>query len=190
MNIEETKTLLSIIRECYPSKAEFNPEGFEIQAKMWQRIFHDVSFSDLGTAFEIWYATEKYAPTPAELNPIAKKLKNPEAFLSSEKAWEIVHSAVVKYGWANETKALATFSPTIKRTVKAVGGWQVICSTPDGQPWSFLRKNFTEAYGEFNHDEQRQELLPDNILKKIHLRLQQNQKDQLDKPGADNEQVS
>jgi hypothetical protein len=190
MNLDETKQLLSIIREVYPSRNEFNPESFDVVAKMWQRVFHNVTFKDLGTAFEIWFAKEKFAPTPTELNRIVKSLQNPEAFISAETAWETVHKAVIRYGNPQEAKAFDTFTSRIKRAVKAVGGWQVICATPDGSQWNFLRKNFMEAYDEFSSVENDQLLLPPNTLKKIQERLEQNSPEKLDQPKDDDEQVS
>lgn len=173
MNLEETKTLLTIISAMYPNSREFSPESFELQAKLWQRIFTNVSFKDLGTAFEIWVSVEKFPPTTADLNQIVKKLQNPPLFVSGLSAWDIVHVAVRRYGWANEEKALNSFDERTKKAIRAVGGWQRICATPDGKDWDFLRKNFIDNFDEFGRHDLEKALLPDSTLKKMQEQLEQ-----------------
>lgn len=167
MNLDETARLLTTIRECYPTSREFTEEGFMIQAKMWHRALHDIPAVDIGLALDIWFSTERYAPLPVVLKEIIAEIKKPIATLSPEKAWEIVDTAVKKYGSWNKEKAFATFTDSIERAVKNVGGWQQICETNLGKPWEDLRRNFIFSYKDFSADTRKQTLLPENVLTKI-----------------------
>lgn len=168
--------MLTCIHQFYPNhfkKEDFNEDTFAFQRNIWQRGLSDFTYKECLTTLEIWLNQEKFPPTLAEFKPLIAKMKNPEAFISPEKSWETVHRAVRRFGWSNEAKALETFSEPIKRAVRAVGGWQRICSTPDGKEWDFLRKNFIECYEEFSSDTQEQFLLPPTILKQLQERQAQ-----------------
>ena len=154
--------------KAYPTYfKDFNPEDFDVQAKLWQRSLTDHEYRDVVNAFEIWLNTEKYPPSLAEFKPVVARFKNPNAFLSPERAWELVTTAVRKYGSYNSERAFATFSEPIKRAVRNIGGWQRICQTELGREWDFLRKNFIEAYQDFGQESREQELLPASILHRL-----------------------
>ena len=164
---------MSIIQTSYKSHfRDFDDENFKLQINMWQKIFENVSFEEAYTAFMAWISTETFPPMPANLNELIKKAKNPNVFLSAEKAWEIVDRAVRKFGWANSERAFETFPPNVVRAVKSIGGWQKICQTPLGQEWDFLKKNFRAAYDEWQEEDQEQALLPTNVLTRLQTMSQ------------------
>jgi Domain of unknown function (DUF6475) len=150
-------------------------EIFEMQREIWQRSFAEYSYRDVMTAFEIWLTTEPFPPTVAELRRTVSKVKNPELFISAEKAWEQVATAVRKFGWCNESLALETLSSNAKRAIQNIGGWQKLCAANEKE-WDFRRKDFLEIYGEFEQEAQEQKLIPEHVIKRIqeetHLREQ------------------
>lgn len=171
---------MTIMMNCYPiAFRDFNPENFESQVNLWQRSLADCDYRDVVNAFEIWLNTEKYPPTLAEFKPVVARFRNPSAFISPERAWELVTIAVRKYGSYNSERAFATFSEPIKRAVRNVGGWQKICQTELGRDWDFLRKNFVEAYQDFGQEVREQELLPASVLHRLQELTGQKQ---LEKP--------
>lgn len=153
---------------CYPIAFKgFNPENFESQVNLWHRSLADCDYKDVVNAFEIWLNTEKYPPTLAEFKPVVLRFRNPDVFISPERAWEIVSNAVRKFGSYNSERAFETFSEPIKRAVRNVGGWQKICQTELGREWDFLRKNFIDVYQDFSQDAKEQELLPASVLHRL-----------------------
>lgn len=134
---------------------------------MWTNIFSDIPYQEMFAAFNAWYATEPFPPAPVNLNELIKKNRSPEKFISAERAWEVVDSAVRRFGSYNQEQAFKTFSEPIRRAVRNIGGWQKICQTELGQSWEFLRKNFIAAYNEFNSEHREQVLLPETILHKL-----------------------
>ena len=159
---------MTIIQRSYPNFfKEFDVEAFEVQTKLWQRSLADFEYRDIVHAFEYWINTEKYPPSLAEFKPIILRFKNPNSIVSPERAWEVVDSAVRKFGSYNQEKAFATFSEPIKRAVRAVGGWNKICSTELGRDWDFLKRNFIEAFNDFGLEAREQELLPTPILHRL-----------------------
>lgn len=168
MNQTETEKLLNIIQRSYPNFfKEFDPEVFEAQTKLWQRSLAEADYRDVVHAFEYWLNTEKFPPTLAEFKPIVVKIRNPNSFISPERAWEVVNSAVRKYGSYNQGLAFATFSEPIRRAVRGIGGWQKVCQTELGRDWDFLKRNFIEAYNDFGQEAKEQELLPVQVLHRL-----------------------
>lgn len=168
---------MNAIQRSYPNFfKEFDQESFEVQAKLWQRSLADYEYRDVIISFEYWINTEKFPPTLAEFKPLVVKLKNPQAIISPERAWEAVNSAVRKFGSYNQEKAFETFSDPIKRAVRNIGGWQKICSTELGRDWDFLKRNFIEAYNDFGQEAKAQELLPAQVLQKLQQLTEQQQK--------------
>jgi hypothetical protein len=164
----ETAKLLTIIQRSYPNHfKEFDPDTFRIQERMWSNAFYDYTYQECFTAFEIWFNTEIFPPVPANLKPILQKYISPNQEMTAEQAWEIVDRAVRKFGSYNQDKAFATFSDSIQRSVRSVGGWQKICATPLGREWDFLRKNFMESYKDFGQDKREQASLPSPVLKRL-----------------------
>lgn len=159
-----------MIQNCYPRIfKDFSPETIEIQVQFWHRSLADYAPNEAMSAFEYWINTQEYPPSLSEFKSLIAMFRNPKAFISPEKAWEVVDSAVRKFGSYNQEKAFSTFSDPIKRAVRNIGGWQKICSTELGREWDFLRKNFIESFKDVGEDYKNQELLPESVL----LRLQQ-----------------
>lgn len=146
---------------------DFSVENVEFQINMWHRSLADCEIHDVMNAFEVWINTEERPPTLPKFKPVISRFKNPNTFMSPERAWEIVSDAVRKYGSYNSERAFATFSEPIKRAVRNIGGWQKICQTELGREWDFLRKNFIEAYQDFGQESREQELLPASILHRL-----------------------
>ena len=168
MNLTETEKLLTIIQQLYPTPSkDFEQEAFEIKAKIWNRSLADYSYQDCALALEYWLNTEKFQPALVEFKKLVVSLDKRTNSLSAQRAWEIVDTAVRKFGSYNQDKAFETFTEPIKRAVRNIGGWQKICSTELGQSWDFLRKNFISVYEELEQDQQEQLLLPPQILKQL-----------------------
>ena len=90
------------MNKAYPTYfKDFNPEDFEVQAKLWQRSLTDHEYRDVVNAFEIWLNTEKYPPSLASLSLWWRDLKTRTPFYRL-KAWELVTTAVRKYGSYNQ----------------------------------------------------------------------------------------
>lgn len=142
--------------------------------KFWHRSLVDYSWAEVINALEYWVNTEEKPPNLAQFKPTLVKLTKPKAFISPERAWEAVDLAVRKFGSYNQEQAFATFSEPIKRAVRNVGGWQKICSTELGRDWDFLKKNFMDAFNDFDQEEREQELLPTSVLQRLN-ELQPNQ---------------
>lgn len=143
-------------------------EVFEMMRELWQRSLAEHSYSDVMTAFEIWLNTgEPFPPTVVEMRRTIAKMKNPEMFVSAESAWEKVATAVRKFGWCNQEKAMETLSDNARRAIQNIGGWQKLCAA-EGKEWDFRRKDFLEIYGEFDQRTQNQKLIPQHVIKKLH----------------------
>lgn len=143
-------------------------EIFEMTREMWQRSLAEFSYSDVMTAFEIWLHTgEPFPPTLAEMRKTIAKMKNPSMFISAERAWEKVATAVRKHGWCNQEKAMESLPENARRAIQNIGGWQKLCAS-EGKEWDFRRKDFIDIYSEFEQKTQNQQLIPQHVIKKLH----------------------
>ena len=168
MNQAETEKLLTIIQRSYPNFfKEFDSDAFEVQAKLWQRSLAEAEYRDVVNAFEYWLNTEKYPPTLAEFKPLVIRYKNPQSLISPEKAWMVVDSAVRRFGSYGQEQAFNTFSEPIKKAVRNIGGWQKVCQTELGRDWDFLKRNFIEAFKDFDQEAKEQELLPVQVFHRL-----------------------
>ena len=159
---------MTIIQQLYPTPSkDFVEEAFEMKVKLWNRSLADYSYQDCALALEYWVNTQKFQPTLVEFKTLVVSLDSRTSSLSAQKAWEIVDTAVRKFGSYGQEKAFASFDEATKRAVRHVGGWQKICSTELGQSWDFLRKNFISAYEDLSQDQQEQQLLPPQILERL-----------------------
>ena len=53
------------------------------------------------------------------------------------------------------------------RTVRNIGGWQKVCQTELGRDWDFLKRNFIEAFKDFDQEAKEQELLPVQVFHRL-----------------------
>lgn len=175
---------MTIIQQLYPIHSkDFEAEAFEMKAKLWNRSLADYSYQDCALALEYWINTEEFQPSLVKFKKLVVALDSRTNSFSAQKAWETVDMAVRKFGSYGQEKAFASFDESTKRAVRHVGGWQKICLTELGQSWDFLRKNFISAYEELSQDQQKQQLLPPQILER--LEAMQEEQPKLEEPNDD-----
>jgi hypothetical protein len=141
----------------------------------WQQCLQDLDGKlVLNVAMKICMTDlNDFAPKPAFLRKECLKVLNPNDFISAEKAWEMVSSAVKRYGNPNEELAMRSFNNTIRRAVNSLGGWQKICATPIGKEWDYLRKDFVKIYSDYDIEEKPNKLLPETVLTRLQELKQQ-----------------
>ncbi len=157
MDLKETAKILALIQRIYPNRDK-NAEENDLDAtvKIWQRLFQYEAYPEVYMAFMNHAATNKFAPTPADLKLECTRLKHPDMFISSEVAWEKVCKAVRKFGFYQQSEAFKTFDEKLKRVVKAVG-WGEICHSEKPE---FVKLNFCKIWDNIQSVEKEELQLP------------------------------
>ena len=159
-----------MIQTLYPNQVKTTEESnFELVVKLWQKLFDDVMFSEVVHALMKHAVLNKFAPHPSELREIIAKFRNPDAFKTSEQAWEEVLSAVRKYGFYRQLDAFESFEPKIKRIVKMLG-WSTICHS---EKIEFIKRDFCKIWDSSNKDEKENLMLPTELARQILAKVQE-----------------
>lgn len=94
-------------------------------------------------------------PTPGALRQIALRLMNPDVPAAVE-AWDLVRRAILRYGYAQEARALATLPEPVANAARLLG-WVSLC---DSTCVETCRAQFTKAYDALVQRSQRESLMP------------------------------
>jgi hypothetical protein len=160
------------IQDCYRSQLkQFGEGSFEIQAKMWQRQFAEISFAEVFNAFEIHWSDSKFAPLPADLKEIIKSNHNPQAFISSEIAWEKVIKKVRSFGRYQKDNGMRGLTEAEKRTANAIG-WDRMCDCSNDD-LGYLKRDFINLYSDINSEHRKAELIPEGVFQRLQKMKQQ-----------------
>ena len=129
------------------------------QAEVYWDLLGDLPAAVLATAAKQVILESEYPvlPTVGALRKRALALMQPAMPQWSE-AWELVLSAVNRYGYANQARALATLPDLAARTARALG-WQSLCDASVEQ-LPTVRAQFRDAYSLMAAREQQQALPP------------------------------
>lgn len=113
------------------------------QMDWWYDLLKELPFQTAMLSLKKYALANKFPPTIAELMEIASNLVS-ERLPDSDEAWGEVTSAIRKYGYPNERKALDSMSETVRKTVERIG-FQTICQSPYEQ-LNTLRAQFKGFY--------------------------------------------
>jgi hypothetical protein len=156
-------------------RGEFDPNEFKADIALWQGIFKDDSFQDVSTAFGVWATEQDRPPVPAQLKRLLKTAQKPDVFMPPELAWAKAHKSVTRtFGRYNKKDCMAHlihFNPAIAKAVEAVG-YDQICNAGD-EDVAYKKRDFMTYYNEYSSPVKRENLLPENIYKRIQEMSQQ-----------------
>jgi Loader and inhibitor of phage G40P len=153
MTFEDTVKLLSMIQRLYPNQIKMiDKKDFDVTAKLWERCLWNIDYKSCAEALIIHARTSQYAPQPNNIIDICEKRYRPEVVKSGLIAWEEVCQAVKKYGFNRQSEAFNTFDEKLKRTVRAIGWWNICYSEKP----EFVKKEFVAFWDNLKAVEQEQ----------------------------------
>jgi hypothetical protein len=129
------------------------------QARVYWDLLGDLPADVLATAARQAILENRYPviPTAGTLRQLALELMEPAALQAME-AWELTRKAISRYGYANETRAMATLPEPVRSVVQSLG-WQSLCDA-DADNISTVRAQFRDAYNAIAGRQKREALLP------------------------------
>jgi hypothetical protein len=126
---------------------------------LWEKMLEDIPYELAENAIIKIIATAKFWPTVAEIREAAVSLQNPNMITPAE-AWSQANAALDKYGYYRADEGMAVLSPAIKKTIRALGGFESICTTENIET---VRAQFLRMYDQFAKSEKENALLPESV---------------------------
>lgn len=159
MTIKEFGYISDLIKETYAKEQILRTkEAMEI----WYEMLKDLPFEPVIVGLKKWFATEKWSPTIADIREMAVSVSTGDMPDWSQ-GWSEVQTAIRRYGYMQETKALASMSPQTAEAVKRIG-WQAICESENPET---LRAQFRQIFELTDARAKEQAVLPESVKSAI-----------------------
>lgn len=153
MKSSEMQDILSDAAACWP-----NFEATQRRRDVWMRLLGHIHANVVAAAIDTHATQCQFPPTPADVLRIIGKLKatvTGEA-TSPEEAFGLVLTAVRRFGYYQESNALASLPAKVAKAAKMLG-WQEICLSENLEA---LRAHFYRTYKSVEDNQSFTENLP------------------------------
>lgn len=156
MNKAEIAKMLAFITALYP-----NIQVKQGTVEAWHEMIGDIPYAIGKEALKKVLAEQQIPalPTIGKIREAALYLKNPN-ILSPAEAWSQANAALDKYGYYRADEGMAVLPPAIKKTIRALGGFESICTTENIET---VRAQFLRMYDQFAKSERENALLPESV---------------------------
>jgi hypothetical protein len=101
-------------------------------------------------------------PPVGKLRRLATESMTPARLLPAE-AWELVRTAIRRFGYCKEREGLESLSPEVRRAVECLG-WQDLCDSTETE---IVRAQFVKAYDSIESRTKQERLLPHTLQGQI-----------------------
>lgn len=160
MNKQEFARLAMVIKTAYP-KDNLIPSKEAMS--IWYQMLSDIPYNIAEIALQKWISTSKWAPTIADIREYSAEISSGTEQTWGE-AWHEVTTAISKYGYMNEDRAMKSMSPLTRKTVQTIG-YQILCTSEN---IAVERANFRKCYETFAQREKEDAQLPTVLIETIH----------------------
>lgn len=138
MTSEQVRNLVAMAAANFPATQEKNMAP---TAELWYRTLSDMPYPLLEAALIKVLTIAKYFPTVAEIRQASSELSAGET-ISPASAWNMVISAINRYGYYNAKKAIDSLPPIVRKAVECFG-WAELCHTESPE---IIRSQFLRIY--------------------------------------------
>lgn len=159
MTFKEFGYIASLIRTTYTRENLFPNQG---SVEIWYDLLKDLDFNICLAGLKKWIAMKEWSPTIADIREMATSVSSGDMPDWSQ-GWSEVQTAIRRYGYMQETKALASMSPQTAEAVKRIG-WQAICESENPET---LRAQFRQIFELADARAKEQAVLPESVKSAI-----------------------
>lgn len=160
MNKQEFARLAMVIKTAYPKD---NLIPTKEAMSIWYQMLSDIPYNIAEVALQKWISTSKWAPTIADIREYSSGVSTGTELTWGE-AWHEVTTAISKYGYMNEDKAMQSLSPLARKTAQTIG-YQILCTSEN---IAVERANFRKCFETFAQREKEDAQLPTALIETIH----------------------
>lgn len=172
MTTGEMVKLIFIIKQLFPGKNGFesmDKDELRATAETWAMMLEDVDFGLAQQALKRHASLSSFAPSIAELRKEAVSAVAGEK-ITGDEAWEIILSAVRKYGYARKQEGISQMPETVQPMARR--WFDEICVT-ENDVLGVTRGQFLKAWAIHEDKEQTMKQLPGGISEAITKMLQE-----------------
>lgn len=123
---------------------------------IWHACLEECSFGECKHALAYWIEDNRFAPQISDIKRLVAKMRDPEAFKSSDQAWREVSQAASKFGFHGQSEAYKTLCEKTKRVLKTVKWWDICYSE---RP-EITKNHFCKAWDNITESERELGRLP------------------------------
>lgn len=170
MTKEEFMYLIAAMKSNYKN---FGVDSKE-QLKFWYEMLSDLDYTLAEIAVKTIISSSPYAPTISDIRKAAANTV--EELPESASAWGEVTSAIRKYGYYQQEKAIESLSPLTRQVVKFMGFRELCLSENMMADRAHFQRMFDTTVRRKEHDR----VLPIGVKEKtLFIREQEEKKDHL-----------
>lgn len=164
MTPQETLKILSLIKTAYPRFSE----GVDTKhmANLWHEMLSDLNYEQTQQALKRWIVTERWSPSIADIRKMVAEA-NSDTVGDWTEGWNQVTSAIRKYGYYDEGKALDSMDKITRDCVKAIG-WMNLCQSTE---IGVERGHFRTMYEQRKNNIRKCETIPDALKSPVERLL-------------------
>lgn len=155
MNRKEIISLLAIATANFPNMQE---RDMKPTAILWEKALSDIEYHIAEKSILKVLSTSKFFPTISEIRESAAQLTQPKT-LDAIEAWGLIGTAIRKYGFYNEGKAMESLPSDVAEMVKRFT-WRELCLSENIDT---LRAQFRMAWDSQSKRENELKALPTEI---------------------------
>ena len=172
MNIEDFSKKIIVLGSAYGKTIN------KSIVKTWYMFFKDTNEEDFNFAIRNYIENNKFFPTICDIKQIINKKNHKELSLNPDEEWEKVISAIRKYGYYDEDKALNELESVTREIVKRIG-YKDLCSM-EAEKKQFMRSSFIKAFNN-SIDEIQRYAISDNHDSEELKEIENNNKETIQK---------
>lgn len=163
MTKKETISLLSMLKSAYPKMyAGISDDEVKRAVNLWSTMFKDYNYEIVIAAVKSYIASEKFAPTVADIIEKVKLITEPSEATEYE-IWEDVRKAVCGDALYNPEKAFNSLPAIAQKIIKSpsqLKQW----ATMDGEEFeTVIASNFMRSYRIKLKQEKEYNALPNDV---------------------------
>lgn len=159
MTKNDVVNLFRLICVLFPQSAKNFSAADELTRDVWHSMLADEPTAMVSAALKKHAATNRFAPSIAEILEGIAGIKRPE-LIDADEAWGLVMNAIHMYGCYRKSEALASLPPIVASTVRTFG-WRELCTSEN---IAVDRGQFRRAYEIRRNREREKAALPKALL--------------------------
>lgn len=168
MTRQEFGRFIAVVRGVYRDESFLKAEE---SAEVWYELLKDLAYEQVKTAVTRHAMTSKWCPSIAEIREQVVEIQADSGDWSD--GWKEVLTAVRRFGYTDETGALASMSPMTREVVIRLG-WKQICLSEQDDLMA-LRANFRMIYQEKTKSLKEEMQLPQGFKDRVKVLTERNE---------------
>lgn len=156
MTNKEISKLMALATANFPNMQE---KDMGPTLVLWREMLADMPYEVAEAALLKVLATTKFWPTMAEIREAALTITGQQGLTPAE-AWALVEQANERYGYYRAAEGMRSLPPLVQTVVRALGGFQEICSSEEP---AVVRGQFLKMYEQYAAREREMAVLPANV---------------------------